>query len=839
MTGSVGRCPDENVLVQLAHGGIESPSLRASLQAHLDGCAGCRQLVAAVAGGSAPLAPEAGFTALAPGTTLGRYKVERLIGAGGMGVLYVAHDIRLDRRVALKLMHPSQDDAAGKARLWREAQAMAKLSHPNVVNVFDLGEYEGQLFVAMELVEGGTLADHLRAERTWKESLEILTAAGEGLAAAHRAGVVHRDFKPDNVMLGADGRPRVADFGLARPGAPRPEQPQGLATGPVDLTRTGMMLGTPAYMSPEQLLRQPADARSDQYSFCVTLYEALYGRRPFEGGSFDEVRAKVVKGVLARPPTPAVPDHVWDAVAKGLSVDPAHRFASMEALLTALRTPRSRFSARRVRVAAAGLVALALLGGVTGALVAQQPWPGPRPHERYVPVLLTVSSNPKTHVTVLKPSGERLELGEVPIDRARGAHVGDTVLMWSDALGIRYEERIVFGQPDENHVLFKDFATGKLKVVVSSAPARGLSVWRGDQLLSSNPEATLELYEGTQRLELRGETLKAPVPFEVQIKPKEITTAQVDIASAYRSAAADSPVETLVEVGRDISLRVPNVQRIGVADPSLLDVQTTEDWGLRLAGKKPGTTALRVWTSGSAMREYTVRVLPRAAQPLNLVVGQAESLVVENLARLAVGDSAVADVKTLGGNRVEVTARGPGRTTLLAWTSSGERQTFEVSVNAVEQRASRRYALELRDGELVVFPRARYPRRDEGDAKVAALRQLGDRLALGGVGLGETTVSLWDEAGARTDYQVRVVARPSPSALPERLWLPPGAEAAFSVPSPAGVSSDDPAVAEVERLSEGQVLVRARREGRATVRMPGPRGASEMTVNVGNWPAAH
>src|SRR4051812_10268762 len=235
------------------------------------------------------------------GSAVGRYVVLERIGSGGMGVVYAAYDPELDRKVALKLLRPDRAGAAGEAalRLQRGAQAIARLSDPHVVAVYDAGTFGDQVFVAMELMEGRTLRQWLgEGKRGWREIVDVFVAAGRGLAAAHAAGLVHRDFKPDNVLLGTDGRVKVADFGLARPvGDADPgggeaalmESPgsRGLLATP--LTEWGVAMGTPAYMAPEQLRGERADARSDQFSFCVALWEALYGRKPFAGESFREM----------------------------------------------------------------------------------------------------------------------------------------------------------------------------------------------------------------------------------------------------------------------------------------------------------------------------------------------------------------------------------------------------------------------------------------------------------------------------------------------------------------------------------------------------------------------
>jgi serine/threonine-protein kinase len=239
--------------------------------------------------------------------------------------------------VALKLLRAVKADAVGErqVRLLREAQAMARLSHPNVLPVFDLGTEQGQVFLAMELVEGPTLAEWLRQrERPWHEVLGLFLEAGRGLAAAHRAGLVHRDFKPANVLVGADGRPRVTDFGLVRLGAAWEEAVAEAPTGGSEpmLTQAGAVPGTPAYMSPEQLAGRPVDARGDQFSFCVALHEALYGLRPFEAGAPPERR-----WTPRRPERgPRLPRRMKAVLARGLALEPEDRFPSMDALLEVL-----------------------------------------------------------------------------------------------------------------------------------------------------------------------------------------------------------------------------------------------------------------------------------------------------------------------------------------------------------------------------------------------------------------------------------------------------------------------------------------------------------------------
>jgi tetratricopeptide (TPR) repeat protein len=299
---------------------------------------------------------------------VGRYLILDRLGAGGMGVVYSAYDPQLDRRIAIKLLR--LDDGAargrGQAVLLREAQIMAQLSHPNVIAVFDVGTAGEDVFFAMERISGGTLRQWLKQRRSWREVVATFTQAGRGLAAAHAAGLVHRDFKPENVLMGSDGRPRVTDFGVAlalEVGASELPATGEPGATPV-LTRFGRVVGTPGYLAPEQLDGR-VSAQSDQFSFCVTLFEALSGRRPFEHTSFEGYAEQLRAGRPAFPAAADAPRFVREAVLRGLDKEPARRFPSMEALLDALgRDPRRR----RLRLGAAAL-ALAGLAVVAGRAV--------------------------------------------------------------------------------------------------------------------------------------------------------------------------------------------------------------------------------------------------------------------------------------------------------------------------------------------------------------------------------------------------------------------------------------------------------------------------------------
>jgi formylglycine-generating enzyme required for sulfatase activity len=310
---------------------------------------------------------------LPPGSLVGRYVVLNRLGAGGAGIVYSAFDPDLDRKVALKLLLPGRDAdpaaaALRKERLIQEAKSIAAISHPNVVAIFDVGTHAGKVFIAMEFLAGGTLREWLApATRSVPEIVVVFAELARGLTAAHARGVIHRDFKPDNVLFDHDGRPKVADFGLARADRDRESSAEAWLAGDVSearLTRTGAVVGTPAYMSPEQLLGQPLDARTDQFSFCVTLYEAVHGRRPFAGDDLVTLAAAVTAGRLG-PEKGRAPGWLQRLLLRGLAPAPADRFPSMAALGVELAgEPRTKWRrrARASGLAGAVLVALVLAG---------------------------------------------------------------------------------------------------------------------------------------------------------------------------------------------------------------------------------------------------------------------------------------------------------------------------------------------------------------------------------------------------------------------------------------------------------------------------------------------
>ena len=632
-------CPPDEVLIHLAHGGFSGDVL-AQLEAHLDGCSGCRLVVAAVAAGSAPADPRVGPD-LEPGARLGRYVVERLLGSGGMGVLYAARDTTLDRRVAVKLMRPHFADETGRARLLREAQAMAQLSHPNVVNVFDLGEVDERVFVAMELVEGGTLRDWLKTPRTPEAIRDAFLQAGEGLLAAHRAGLVHRDFKPENVLVGADGRARVTDFGLARPGEVSDAPPRLLATGAVDLTQTGAVLGTPAYMSPEQLSLQPADARSDQYSFCVALFEALAGRRPYEGRTLHEVRARVLAGGVTRPAGDRMTDATWRVLERGLRVDPSRRYPSMRELLDELRAPPA--GPKTALFAGLGIAL-----GVAAAAVA---------------VLVSSSLSEPADSAQARPLDPALLVKKTPVaepvtpDAAVEQTTTDVLTELADPERLpapRGELAVVPGETRSFDV------TGADSVRIGDPSVADVTT--ADEVLTLEGRA---LGRTTLTLTEKGRTRTWPV--------------------VVRAPLAEPAKALALFPGSEHVLEVAGLRRVSVGNASIADVTVYPRQRVLVSALAPGRTNVLAWTSDARRLELIVTVsddAPVLAPVLELEVGLQRSLAVPGLAGFSVGASGVCDAQRVGEHEVLLVPKHPGRGTFVTWTEDGQWEEHTLLVKA-------------------------------------------------------------------------------------------------------------------------------------------------------------
>ncbi len=323
---------------------------------------------------------------LPAGTRVGRYEIVRQLGAGGMGTVYEARDDELARSVALKILRPhgvALDDA--QRRLRREAQTMAKLPTASCVVVHEVGSYDGQLYIAMELMPGGTLRDWMARPRSWQTVSARFREVGRGLAAAHAAGIVHRDIKPDNILIGAHGEVRIADFGLSRAIAPPQAPPEPATSATADATG---ITGTPAYMPPEQLRGERADERADQFSFAVAFYEALEGVRPYQPTAEPghELRA------FARSRTPA-----WLRVilARALARDPAERWPSVAAMLDTIE----RRGRRRRRLLVAATLGVMLAAAITTTAVVTLGTRTPLPPHS------PIAWRPELFASPLSPSG--------------------------------------------------------------------------------------------------------------------------------------------------------------------------------------------------------------------------------------------------------------------------------------------------------------------------------------------------------------------------------------------------------------------------------------------------
>lgn len=312
--------------------------------------------------------------------SFGRYAVIDRAGAGAMGVVYAAYDPALDRRVALKVLKQRAGAEQVRDRLRREALAMARVNHPNVAAIYEVGEAKGRLFIAMEYIDGPRLDAWLAAEpRTWQAIVAQFIAIGRGLGAAHAEGLVHRDLKPSNILVTQAGRPIIIDFGLARLAdalADEPTTSAGEIALMSPLTETGELRGTPAYMAPEVLGGSAPTAASDQFAFCVALFEALCGRPPFPRDSLPVMLHALQSGALDVPPDVAVPDEVLAVLRRGLAADPADRWPSMQALvetlerLDAFRPDLAQGGRRRILIA---LVILLASGGVLAASMREAP----------------------------------------------------------------------------------------------------------------------------------------------------------------------------------------------------------------------------------------------------------------------------------------------------------------------------------------------------------------------------------------------------------------------------------------------------------------------------------
>jgi len=352
------QCLDELAVLRLESGELTAGEL-ATVEVHLDDCEACRRLVATVARSEPDAEP---VDTIEAGRSIGRYVLLTPVGSGGMGTVFAAWDPELDRKVAIKVVNESAaTSASAQERLMEEARTLASLRHPNVISIYDVGRVGDRVFIAMDYMEGGTLgAWMVGGLHPWREVVRRFVEAGRGLVAAHAAGLVHRDFKPANVLLTRDDHCVVTDFGLASASFIEP------ATIPEAMARSTAW-GTPAYAPPEVVSRSKISPAADQFSFCVALHEALYGLTPFAGDTV-ESRFKALRDGMRRelPSKSSVPGPLRRVVQRGLALAPEDRFPSMEALLEALEAAASRRRLWTWGATGAALVALAFAVTPTG-----------------------------------------------------------------------------------------------------------------------------------------------------------------------------------------------------------------------------------------------------------------------------------------------------------------------------------------------------------------------------------------------------------------------------------------------------------------------------------------
>jgi serine/threonine protein kinase/Tol biopolymer transport system component len=469
------------------------------------------------------------------GLRLGAYVVQAPIGAGGMGVVYRALDTNLNRPVAIKFLSDELADPAARRRFQREAQTASSLNHPHILTVHDAGEIEGRQYLVTELVDGGTLRDWTRgAKRGWRQTIDLLTGVADGLAAAHQAGILHRDIKPENILITKSGYAKLADFGLAKlhEGTTSDD-----ATRTVTETRTrpGIIVGTVAYMSPEQASGQPLDARSDIFSFGVVLYEGLAGRRPFTGASdLDIVHAVVHRA--ADPLPEDVPLPLRMVVEKALEKDPADRFQSMRDMVVDLRrvvrqsaeappglaaTPRSK---RPQRWLAAGAALVVVLAAVGALFVSRFPEPATSSRVAYTQLTFVDSASQPA----LSPNGRMMAFVRGQATFMGPGQIYAKLLPDGDSVQLTH---------DDLPKMAPRFSTDGARIVYSTASLSGWETWVVPVLGGQEPRRFLANAEGLTWIQERtaGGASRPRVLFS-ELTGKGITMAVVS-ATESRSEA--------------------------------------------------------------------------------------------------------------------------------------------------------------------------------------------------------------------------------------------------------------------------------------------------------------
>jgi serine/threonine protein kinase len=370
----ISACPPPDKLLGFASGEL-SDDQSAQVEQHMDSCAECRAVLSNMARGGPPPA-------------FGRYRIDTVLGSGGMGIVYRAYDPQLARPLAIKVVRRAGDDTQGRARLVREAQSLARLSHPNVCHVYDVGTEGEEVWLAMELIDGVSLRQWAGERRNRDEILQVLLGSADGIAAAHQAGLVHRDIKPENVLVTRDGRAIVTDFGLARHEDRIDPNASTMASDP-HLTATGAIAGTPAYLAPEQLLGDPIDARVDQFAWATMAWELLTGSRPFP--IVFAVRVEAIRAGI-KPPAD-LPKSIYEPLMRAMKATPSERYPTMRELIEALRAPHKTVDTattaqRRTNVpAVAGVAVLAAGAAAIGVFMLQRDRHAPAPPVAAIPTI--------------------------------------------------------------------------------------------------------------------------------------------------------------------------------------------------------------------------------------------------------------------------------------------------------------------------------------------------------------------------------------------------------------------------------------------------------------------
>lgn len=567
-------CPDDSVIESAAAGRLARED-RAALDAHVSACDRCRELLGHLMDQVTDVAPlAAGAQEIAPGRPLRRgdrvshYEVVGWLGAGGMGEVYVARDRRLDRRVALKVWSGASGDQRSRVAMTREAQAMARVRHPNVVVVFDVGHERGLDYVAMELVEGVTLTVWLEGERSKEEIFSVCIQAGEGLYAAHRAGLIHRDFKPSNVLVDHDGKAHVTDFGLARAAGEGESPPKDSriafsARSPLEEkhTQTGSVKGTPAYMAPEQAAGLSVGEAADQFSFSLTLFRALTGEHPFARGPEGlDYRSGV------RPaPANRLSTAVRAVLVRAMSFDPRERFPSLRALLDALTEAR-----------AAGLTIRAAQHPLAATLVAAQV---PQLSPATIPASTLPAGGgyapPATALvpTVpLVPAPQTAPMGAGPALASVAPAVG--AMRMSTARTLATPQNPLAAPPRRRSPIGLMIGVGSLVLALMAAFVASMARPRGEPATAAHAEApSADPFASASAAASSGGAARSVAPLETGALSSEApsTAPTASEPASATTPAASAPLAPSKPPPRATAARKPSAGKVGCDPPYTLD----------------------------------------------------------------------------------------------------------------------------------------------------------------------------------------------------------------------------------------------------------------------------